>query len=424
MLLRIYAVFLLFLASEVSADALKNYVSKVDKSFGWREVKRQSFADGNAYFLSMTSQKWRGIKWQHDLVLVVPRELDNRDFCFLLISGSAAPERNLDFLRRFASSTRSAAAVINRVPNQPLFEGRKEDALIAYTFRKYIDSGDESWPLIFPMVKSVMKAIDAITEFSASIDFPLNSFVTSGASKRGWTTYLSAALDSRVKAIAPLVFDMLNMREQISWAQEVYGKQSEKIADYTEMGLIEKIDEPRTVKLRSWVDPYSYRQDLTVPKLILLGTNDPYWTVDSQKFYFYDLPGHNLIYQVPNAGHHISSYADLFNTLSGWYRSLINSVELPEMGWEVLYSAGNPSGFSLNINYPVNKIILWQADSDNRDFRQSKWEGSYVPKSSMREISLQSVRSGCRAYMLEVEVSIPGDGSSYKLSSTAFTVCK
>lgn len=35
------------------------------------------------------------------------------------------------------------------------------------------------------------------------------------------------------------------------------------------------MDDPRMVELRQWVDPYSYRARYTMPKLLLLGTDDP-----------------------------------------------------------------------------------------------------------------------------------------------------
>jgi PhoPQ-activated pathogenicity-related protein len=54
------------------------------------------------------------------------------------------------------------------------------------------------------MVKGVIKAMDVLQSFgrkewSTSID----KFVVAGQSKRGWATWLTAAVDKRVAAIAP-----------------------------------------------------------------------------------------------------------------------------------------------------------------------------------------------------------------------------
>ena len=34
------------------------------------------------------------------------------------------------------------------------------------------------------------------------------------------------------------------------------------------------------------VDPYQYREKLNQPKLVILGTNDPYWPVDALNLYW------------------------------------------------------------------------------------------------------------------------------------------
>ena len=88
------------------------------------------------------------------------------------------------------------------------------------------------------------------------------------------------------------------------------------------------MDEPAMVRLREWVDPYAYRQRYTMPKLILTGTNDPYWTVDAMRHYFSDLPGVKLIFQTPNAGHDLGGSKDAMQTLAAFFQMIADREEL------------------------------------------------------------------------------------------------
>src|SRR5207244_4278406 len=128
-----------------------------------------------------------------------------------------------------AKKMQAPVAFLYGIPNQPLFgeqkgQGLREDALIAETFVRYLSTKDESWPLLFPMVKSLVKAMDALQEFAQrEWGVRIEGFIVSGASKRGWTTWLTAAADARVIAIAPLVIDTLNMKEQLPHQLKSYG---------------------------------------------------------------------------------------------------------------------------------------------------------------------------------------------------------
>jgi PhoPQ-activated pathogenicity-related protein len=63
------------------------------------------------------------------------------------------------------------------------------------------------------MTKVLVKAMDAVQQFAASLDnVPrIRSFVLSGISKYGWACWLAAAVDNRVEAIIPIVIPVLNM---------------------------------------------------------------------------------------------------------------------------------------------------------------------------------------------------------------------
>ena len=71
-------------------------------------------------------------------------------------------------------TTRSVVAELRMVPNQPLVfandggRERSEDEIIAYTWDKFLRTGDERWPARLPMTKAVVRAMDAVTAFCAS----------------------------------------------------------------------------------------------------------------------------------------------------------------------------------------------------------------------------------------------------------------
>ena len=59
-------------------------------------------------------------------------------------------------------------------------------------------------------------------------------FVVSGASKRGWTTWTTAAVDKRVVAIIPIVIDLLNVEPSFEHHWQAYGFWAPAIKDYVE----------------------------------------------------------------------------------------------------------------------------------------------------------------------------------------------
>ncbi|MGH8613073.1 MAG: PhoPQ-activated pathogenicity-related family protein [Gammaproteobacteria bacterium] len=405
----------------VVAGALEDYLNLPDSHFRWTRLNQEKAQWGTLTRLVLVSQRWREYLWHHRLVLARPNEVGNPGIALLWVVGDGDGGKHIERLKALAQRAGVVTAVLTQIPNQPVYEGRREDALIAYSFDRFLKSGDETWPLLFPMVKSVVCAMDAVQAFAQS-EFrqAIARFVVVGASKRGWTTWLTAAVDPRVTAIAPMV-DMLNIEQQLRWSETVYGTQSDEIDDYTTLHLEKKQDDRAVAKLREWIDPYAYRMRYTMPKLPLLGTNDPYWTVDSSRHYWDNLPGPKLIFQTPNAGHDLGGGREAMQTLAAFFQMVADGQELPRMDWKFQDGAGGSARARMCVDQPARAVRLWSATSADRDFRDDAWlsrELDITPGSSCTAAEIPTPRTGYRAYLIEVELTSP-TGDVYEISTEA-----
>lgn len=387
-LLRRFACQALVLAAASRAAALDPpaYIAAKDDTYSWTE-KTTSKLEGGAEVtvLRLTSQTWQGMKWHHWMHVIVPDKLKHTDQAMLAIAGGSNTKTEpgptlmeVRLLKDVAIQTGSIIAIIEQVPNQPILDGRTEDKIIAYTFSQYLDTGDESWPALLPMTKAAIRAMDAVQEYAKQKrSAEIRKFFVTGASKRGWTTWMTAAFDPRVEAIAPMVIDTLNFPKQTALQAESFGgKPSDEISEYTELKLQERMNSEAGKRLVQMIDPYSYLDRLTMPKLIVLGTNDRYWPVDAVKLYFGDLKGEKYIHEVPNAGHGLG--AGVIEAVGAFYEEILENHDRPKFSWKC--AAGEEECVTtLNaVDLPV-KVELWTATSETRDFRDAKWTPEVVP---------------------------------------------
>jgi len=283
---------ILFVAVHAARADLFDYVKRPEPDYKWKLNETSKHPLGTVYDLHLVSQNWQGIVWEHQLQVYRPTNINPNATMLLYNTGGSANIGTTLLGMELARQIGAPCAFLYHIPNQPLFDGKKEDRLIAETFVRYLETKDENWPLLFPMVKSLVKGMDALQAFSEQeFKLPVKKFIVTGASKRGWTTWLTAAADPRVKAIAPMVIDTLNMREQGPYQLKSFGKYSDQVHDYTERNLLPMPDTPEAKKLWSFVDPWVYRDHLTMPKMIINGANDPYWTTDALNLYWNDLKG-------------------------------------------------------------------------------------------------------------------------------------
>lgn len=370
------------LVADDTPPAIQNYVSIEQPEFSWKKVRSVTSAAGKMTELRVVSQKWHGIIWNHAVEIFEPKELKYPSHALLFVTGGSHPPKPVDagtigLGSSLAKTSGMRVVVLHQVPNQPLFDNRYEDDLITETWLKYLEDGDETWPLLFPMVKSATATMDAVQQFAKN-DFaqPIESFIITGASKRGWTSWLTPVVDKRIVATAPIVIDTLHFRAQMKHQLDTWGDFSVQIKDYSSKGLIVTGDESaREKQLRLMMDPYTYRDQLKLPKLLVNGTNDPYWVVDAMNNYWDDLQGPKFAIQIPNAGHSLDGGREkAIRTVGAFARMIASKRSLPEFTWR--FEDGTVKTLRVTSKDNPMAVRLWSADSTDLDFRDEEWGSS------------------------------------------------
>lgn len=365
------------LAGSARAD-LRGYVGKPQPELRWTKESENAAGAVKIINLKLRSQVWRDLPWDHSIQVFVPKALKHPKTALLLITGGSPGLTDTALGAQLAPRLEAPLVILYNIPNQPLYEGKKEDDLIAHTFEQFLRSGDEEWPLLLPMVRSATAAMDAVQQLSRKEwEAPVEGFVVTGASKRGWTTWLTAAADPRVRGIAPMVFDNLNFAAQMPRQLELWGKYSEQIDDYSRRGLQQQLATERGKKLVSIVDPWNYRKQLKLPKLLINGANDRYWPTDATRLYWNDLEGEKHVLMVPNAGHGLEDRTRVIDSLSAFFHSVSGDAPMPTLNHH--YEAKNGKvHLTLDTSLRPVAVRVWSAKAPDLDFRPVKWEASNV----------------------------------------------
>ena len=307
------------------------------------------------------------------------------DVALLLITGGGvdrpAPAQPPAWLVEAAQATGTVTAELRMVPNQPVVfkddpehKPRSEDDFIAYTWNKYLRTGDEKWPARLPMTKSAVRAMDAVTAFVATEGASrVSRFVVTGASKRGWTTWTTAAVDQRVIAIAPAVIDMLNVEPSFVHHYRAYGEWSDAVKDYTQQGIMNWMGTPQFRALMKIEEPYEYRDRLTLPKYLLNASGDQFFVPDSSRFYFDDLHGEKHLRYEPNASHSLEK-TDAQDNLQAFYAMIVADTPRPQIKWTFEHDGS----IKVVAKDRPDTVVMWQATNpDARSFRQDKIGNAY-----------------------------------------------
>jgi PhoPQ-activated pathogenicity-related protein len=366
--------------------ALDRYIARPDSAYSWKLMATPAGPGYQGFVIELTSQTWRSASevdrpvWKHWLIVVKPEQVTH-DTALLFIGGGSnkdpMPTTASERLVQFALATHTVVAELRMVPNQPLTfsdspnQARVEDDLVAYSRVRQMQSGDDNWLVRMAMVKSGVRALDAIQEFMASAAggrIKVRDFVVSGGSKRGWTTWLVAAVDRRVRAIMPVVIDALNSEQITRHQYEAYGFFSQALEDYVRHKIFpDKIGTPEYQHILAIEDPFNYRkrERLRIPKYLVNASGDQFFLPDNSQFYFSELQGEKYLRYVPNAKHNMEG-TDVAESLLSFYQAVLDGVPRPQFSWK----KEKDGALVVTVKDRPQEVNLWQATNPAaRDFR-------------------------------------------------------
>lgn len=395
----------LVLAAAVDWDTetpLDRYVNAPDEHYEYRELNsfEYEWAPGvTSYTLNMTSQKWLDESWTttpiwwHIQYVNIPDEVRFPNVCLMFIEGGrnnpevGDPTDNpfFDMVARFASELGVVTTLLKQIPNQsitftddPTQKRRSEDSFIAYTWMRFIE--DTSNPEILarmPMTKAAVRALDTATSFAreknSAID--IQDFYVGGGSKRGWTAWTLACVDRRVKVVLPMVMDLLNFTASLHHHYMSFGGWSFAFEPYYNENITQYLDHPNTQLMAQIIDPYAYRERLTMPKLIVAATGDEFFLLDDSHYYYDGLPGPTYMMMCENTHHSLIFHRErILENMVAFFLAQETGFELPQLTWTRAVENGIGS-IVVNSTITPQNVYFYHAETwaeaigGRRDFR-------------------------------------------------------
>ncbi|ESO89129.1 hypothetical protein LOTGIDRAFT_154212 [Lottia gigantea] len=382
--------------SGILGTPLDDYVNRPDSTYKYFEITHYVHEDHTLYILNMTSQTWLTAEistqpiWWHYLTVTIPHKIRYPDAAFMFIEGGSnhnGPPTGTDnfvaLTTAMAVSTGTIGADLKMIPNQPIMfkadptkKQRTEDAIIAWTWKTFVETNGSNPDLLLrmPMTKASVRALDTIADFAMDkVGNKVDKFFIAGASKRGWTTWTTAAVDNRVVAMAPIVMDLLHMVKNLHHHYRAYGGWTFAFKDYYSLNFTQDLDSPWTQAMADIIDPISYNDRYAnIPKLVVSTGGDEFFLPDDSHFYFKELMGPKYLRILPNAEHSCAGHEiSLLFTMRAFYLSVITKTPLPQLTW---VREETPSGGRITVTCnqkpkTVNVFYARTLDGNRRDFR-------------------------------------------------------
>ena len=414
----------IFLSTEEKYTSMSDYIESTKNEFSY-DIQEVIYEENwTGYHIKMISGEWLDskkvdqVEWWHYVDIIIPKQTTSSTGIMFIDGG----EKSDDYFRLDAQSignaikTESVIVNVSNIPFQPLNflssqqDSFEEDDLIAFAWNKFLKQGakqkDVEWLPRFPMTRAIVRAMDLAQEIVLQNDIVVKDFVVSGASKRGWTAWTTAAVDSRVKAVVPMVIDMLNLVPSFENHYRSYGEFSPAVQEYVNYNIQDWLGTEEFKVLMSYIEPFSFIDKFTMPKYIINAGSDEFFSTDSWKFYYDKLPGEKIIRYVPNKNHSLDGRYLTEDLVSYFYR-VINDIEIPSLSWNL-----SDNKLIAELDYDGEyDVSVWTAKNDNgRDFRLWEegelWEETSIGKlaDNKYELNVSSNFKGYIATMIEFTI--------------------
>jgi len=421
--------------------ALDEYVHRDDGMFSWSVLTSYRFDNDSCtvYILNMTSQRYmddsftsRSI-WWHYMGVAVP-DVIKRDYAYMFIDGggnnpgSSPPDQDDDrvtIARTIAKLAGYFGAFLLQVPNQPhifsndpVGDGRTEDAFIAWTWKTFLDTHYDTPEVIarMPMTKAGKRGLDTINEFVLSIlpEHDVKEFCVGGGSKRGWTAWSVAATDRRVTRVTPMVMSLLNMNDTLQSHYRSLGGWSFVFNDYYKLNLTQHFHDDRVTNwengLWNYEDMIRYKERLElIPKLLVSACGDEFFLLTDSHTWWDQMAGPKWIMMVPNAEHSLAPwYLKIGETVAQWLMLTLEESlpEVPRLAW--LRGGGR---IQLSVDQEPDEIVAWTAETwrndTRRDFRLAVGYPPFLHPVLWSRLNVTTHGPG------SYEVTVTNDGPGY-----------
>ncbi|EJV6180597.1 PhoPQ-activated pathogenicity-related family protein [Salmonella enterica] len=316
-------------------------------------------------------------QWRHNVDIYIP-ETAKEHHALVVVNNGINYDKGVqitgkpgDFpqetLASISRDTNTIVISVSDIPNQYLTfqddkKPLKEDESVSRSWALFMEAPEQRklMPLNIPMVTALSQAMRLAKK--ELTQWNINSFIITGISKRGWTTWLSAIADPDVEAIVPFAIDLLDIDASL-----------------------EHIYQPR----------------LAIPKYIINASGDDFFVPDNTRFYYSKLPGVKSLRIVPNMNHYlINQFAE--ESLVPFINRFQSKKTLPQL-------IGLIHHHLLTVYFseaPV-KVVRWTANNPNaRDFRYAcgiRYQPLTIdiPANNKISITLNEPKTGWEATYIE-----------------------